>query len=177
MHGKFWAGLLLAGVLLCVPAALWLGPAEGGSAPVRAERPASLSAYARLCNTTAAADNSYCFVCHANYQEEFFARRHQQAGIGCMQCHGDSIRHSSDENGLTPPDVIYAKEIIDTLCFNCHLLPQHAPPLVGTSAAAGCTDCHGKDHRLKVRTRRWDKNTRKLIADDGVRMGDSPPAK
>ena len=33
-----------------------------------------------------------------------------------------------------------------------------------------CTDCHG-DHRLKVRTVRWDKHTRKLIADTAkIRM-------
>ena len=32
-----------------------------------------------------------------------------------------------------------------------------------------CTDCHGM-HRMAHRTRRWDKITRKLIKDDGVRM-------
>ena len=39
-----------------------------------------------------------------------------------------------------------------------------------------CTDCHGQ-HRMKVRTRVWDKETGKLIKDDGVRMMDkSRPA-
>ena len=32
-----------------------------------------------------------------------------------------------------------------------------------------CTDCHGS-HRLEVRTRRWDKDTGKLIESDGVSM-------
>ena len=33
-----------------------------------------------------------------------------------------------------------------------------------------CTECHGENHRMEVRTRKWDKKTRKLISDDGVRM-------
>ena len=39
-----------------------------------------------------------------------------------------------------------------------------------------CSDCHGEEHRLKVRTRIWDKKTGKLLKDDGVRMmqKDSP---
>jgi len=39
-----------------------------------------------------------------------------------------------------------------------------------------CTDCHAEKHRLKVRTRIWDKATGKLLSDDGVRMmyKDSP---
>ncbi len=37
-----------------------------------------------------------------------------------------------------------------------------------------CTDCHG-EHRLKVRTRRWDKETGKLVSDDGVRMMEENP--
>jgi len=32
-----------------------------------------------------------------------------------------------------------------------------------------CTDCHGQ-HRLKVRTRIWNKDTGEQVSDDGVRM-------
>ena len=32
-----------------------------------------------------------------------------------------------------------------------------------------CTRCHGS-HGIPVRTRRWDKGTRKLVFDDGVRL-------
>jgi len=177
MQGKLWARCLLAGVLLCVSAAWLFVQAASGGAPGRVERLTGLPEYARLCGARAGADNSYCFVCHTNYKEESLASRHQKAGIGCMACHGDSFQHSADENGLTPPDFIYAPETIDPLCCNCHLLADHEPMLVGADAAASCTDCHGKEHRLKVRTRRWDKTTRKLISDDGVRMIETPPAK
>ena len=39
-----------------------------------------------------------------------------------------------------------------------------------------CTECHGENHKMAVRTRKWDKKTRKLLSDDGVRMmyKDSP---
>ena len=33
-----------------------------------------------------------------------------------------------------------------------------------------CTDCHDFEHKLKNRTRRWNKETRKIEWFDGVRM-------
>jgi len=122
------------------------------------------------------ADNAYCFVCHANYTDEPLARGHQAHGIGCERCHGPSDRHSADEDALTPPDVMFAKSAITPFCSTCHApdhlakYPEHKPVLApATASKLACTDCHGK-HRLTVRTRRWDKHTRKLVADDGVRM-------
>lgn len=122
------------------------------------------------------ADNSYCLVCHANYKNEDLARTHQQAGIGCAKCHGESDRHSADEDGLTPPEIMFASDKINPACIKCHPLeklaqaPEHAPILEKKPAKLKtCTECHGK-HRLAVRTRQWDKNTGKLISDDGVRM-------
>jgi len=177
MPGKPWTCCLPAGALLLVCGAWLLAQVKSGDPPVGAAGQASLFAYARTLDVYVAADNSFCFVCHTNYREELLACRHQNAGIGCAKCHGESNRHSSDENGITPPDIIYAQEIVDPLCCNCHLLPGHDPMLVGSDAAKSCTDCHGKEHRLKVRTRRWDKITRKLISDDGVRMVGNPAGK
>jgi hypothetical protein len=126
--------------------------------------------------SVAEGDNSYCLVCHINYKEEKFARAHQKAGMNCMQCHGSSNDHSSDENNITPPDIMYPKQNVDPLCVVCHSLAGHEP-LVNEPGKQYCTDCHAKDHILKVRTRRWDKVTRKLIADDNVRMGSGPAPK
>jgi hypothetical protein len=127
------------------------------------------------------ADNSYCLVCHANYQKEQLAARHAKAGAGCMKCHGSSDAHSSDEDGLTPPDILYPKETINPSCMTCHPESRIAAKrshkeVLAAGSRQVCTDCHG-DHRLKVRTRRWDKRTGRLIADDGVRMMTIPGTK
>ena len=55
------------------------------------------------------ADNSYCIVCHLNYETEKLTTGHQIAGVGCAKCHGESEKHSGDEDGLTPPDVMFAQ--------------------------------------------------------------------
>jgi hypothetical protein len=123
------------------------------------------------------ADNSYCLTCHINFQREKLAVHHQKAGIGCTNCHGASDKHSSDEDGITPPDVMFAKDRITIACASCHksdVLEKdnaHTPLLTGKSPdlLKYCTDCHGK-HQMAHRTRRWDKVTRKLVSDDGVRM-------
>jgi hypothetical protein len=127
-------------------------------------------------------DNSYCFVCHTNYQRERLAVYHEFAGVGCASCHGESDRHSADENGITPPDLMYPRGRIKTLCMKCHrvqrlvgLGPHRDALSLRPSAGHTCTECHG-EHSLKVRTRQWDKLTGKLIADDGVRMVDTRPA-
>lgn len=154
------------------------------------------------------ADNSFCYVCHANYDGEKLSRVHQPVGVGCETCHGISDKHSEDEDGLVPPDILFPRSQIMTFCVECHtkqeLLEtddhkqlfedqsedraedQHreasgrvAPGEVasgrstnGTTEAQEhtCTDCHGRKHHLKVRTRRWNKKTGKLEWYDGVRM-------
>jgi cytochrome c553 len=132
------------------------------------------------------ADNSYCITCHLNLAAEKLTTQHEKAGIGCDTCHGPSSKHSSDEDGLTAPDVMFPKDRIVAACASCHKTDAlgrdkaHAP-LLGNTAAAPfqvCTDCHGQ-HAMKQRTRRWDKITHKLISDDGVRMvgGHADPGK
>jgi len=119
------------------------------------------------------AENVPCFVCHANYQAEPLASLHTAANIGCMACHGDSYAHRNDENNTTPPDVMYPPDKIDVACQKCHanhdvpaskivtLWLQRYPDKKDARRIV-CTDCHG-EHRLKVRTIRWDKNTGKLL--------------
>jgi hypothetical protein len=110
-----------------------------------------------------AADNSRCHVCHINYEDEKLAVTHARAGIGCEQCHGASDAHCSDEDNITPPDIMYPADKVNSFCKGCHPKAQLG------GGKKYCTDCHG-EHRLNHRTRRWDKSTGQLIEDDKVRM-------
>ncbi|MBE0536963.1 MAG: hypothetical protein IH624_14970 [Phycisphaerae bacterium] len=119
------------------------------------------------------ADNSHCLVCHANYRQESLAVRHARAEMGCVVCHGESFAHRNDENNTTPPERMFARDVIDDACGKCHKGHDVAPGKViarfrkrGLDASdAGtvvCTDCHG-DHRLKVRSVLWNKKTGELL--------------
>lgn len=114
----------------------------------------------------AAADNSWCHVCHINYAEEELAVAHLRANVGCASCHGDSYAHRGDEANVTPPEIMYPKERINPSCLKCHapekLSDVHRPVLARTAEEKYCTDCHG-EHRLAHRTVRWDKATGKLL--------------
>ncbi len=128
------------------------------------------------------ADNSFCYVCHVNYQKEELAKTHKPVGVGCETCHGISDKHSEDEDNITPPDVMIARTEVVAFCLECHekkelLKDDNHEEIFSADAAPedACTDCHGVKHRLKVRTRRWDKKTGKLVWDDGVRMMEEKP--
>jgi hypothetical protein len=124
--------------------------------------------------------NPFCMACHANFDEEELVVTHKAAGIGCERCHGESFRHRSDEANVTPPELMYPKERINPTCMMCHprqeiqRVESHRPILevnlspAETASPDGharkyCTDCHGGEHRMNVRTTRWDKCTGKLI--------------
>jgi len=115
---------------------------------------------------TLVADNSRCFVCHINYQEEKMVVKHAAKNVGCERCHGSSDDHCNDENNVTAPDKFYAREDVNALCFGCHD-PKNMNPVIHKNIIAGtferkyCTDCHG-DHRLPRRSRHWDKKTRQV---------------
>ena len=125
------------------------------------------------------ADNSRCHVCHINYADEVLAVTHARVDVSCEDCHGPSDAHCSDEDNITPPDVMFAAAKIKPFCMGCHPkekidiavhkgLASDPDPMKGK-----CVDCHG-EHRLSYRTRKWDKETRKLIQDDKVRMLTEP---
>jgi len=122
------------------------------------------------------ADNGPCFVCHLNYDGEYFTAIHARNNIGCESCHGASYAHRSDEDNITPPDVMFPKDKVNVSCIKCHRedelkkLKYHQKFYANTAEEKYCNDCHGKSHHLKIRTRRWDKETGKLIADDKVRI-------
>jgi hypothetical protein len=141
------------------------------------------AAPAKTENAAAAATfvaNPFCKACHVDFDEEPLALTHKAAGIGCERCHGESLRHRSDEANATPPDMMYPKERINPTCMMCHprhtiqQVESHRPILEanlsvlettpqGGHAARYCTDCHGREHRMKVRAVEWDKCTGKVL--------------
>ncbi len=129
------------------------------------------------------ADNSACFVCHENYKVEPLARVHAKEKIGCVDCHGDSFAHRNDENNTTPPERMYPARRIDRACKECH--ETHDVPALDVLTRwkdrglaekdpkrIVCTDCHGQ-HRLRVRTVRWNKKTGELIVGKKDKQGGS----
>jgi hypothetical protein len=124
------------------------------------------------------ADNSYCLVCHNNYRREKLVKVHEPVGISCETCHGISDKHSEDEDSLVPPDVLFERSKISLFCGQCHQQDEliesdecHKKFFAGKlDAEKTCLSCHGMEHELKVRTRRWNKVTREVEWYDGVRM-------
>lgn len=133
------------------------------------------------------ADNSRCFVCHANYEEEQLSVVHAKANVGCVRCHGNSSPHSTDEDGLTAPDRMFPKAHIRLNCLSCHdwvklvesdknkidrtdlkEKADHQAVLDGKNREKPfCTDCHG-EHRMFFRTKGWDRRTGVLLFKDGI---------
>ncbi len=124
--------------------------------------------------------NPFCRACHLDFDEEKLAAIHESAGIGCERCHGESLRHRSDEANVTPPEIMYPKERINPTCMMCHprheirQVKEHQPILEAAAsifetapsdahAKQHCTDCHGRHHRMQNRSVRWDKCTGELI--------------
>jgi hypothetical protein len=123
--------------------------------------------------------NAFCSACHYTFGDEELALNHKRVGIGCERCHGESERHRSDEANITPPEIMYTKARINPTCMMCHPrgdikhVSLHASLLAGAETIFDksngqkqyCTDCHGKDHRINVRTIRWNKATGELLEE------------
>jgi hypothetical protein len=121
------------------------------------------------------ADNTACYVCHGNYDEEELVLIHAREEIDCIECHGESFAHRDDEDNVTPPDKMYWPEAIDPKCQECHdthdvsarevlqRWKERCPDKMDASKIV-CTDCHGY-HRLARRTVRWNKKTGELILE------------
>ena len=180
-----WFGVVLVagGVVLAERAEKASPQGAAGKAPLRldsGEAARLLGGAAVSSNAPPASaslkSNARCHVCHMNYAQEALAVSHARVDIGCQDCHGPSNEHCSDEDNITPPTVLFPPSKIVVYCLKCHTADQlagvkkHKPALTASGQwQKVCTDCHDS-HRLKVRTRRWDKETRQLISDDGVRM-------
>ena len=140
------------------------------------DNPHGVKASATAPNEYEQAENDFCYVCHLNFQDEPFATWHQNANVGCMDCHGDSDGHSADEAHVIPPDKMYKKSDINDSCIKCHSRDKlkkrigHRRFLTESDPKHKyCTDCHGK-HSIPKRHRVWDKDTGKLISADGNKV-------
>lgn len=125
--------------------------------------------------------NVFCSACHYGFSDEKLAGTHEKAGIGCERCHGESERHRSDEDNITPPEIMYPKAKINPTCMMCHPrheiqhVETHKTLLAGAKTALDsadqtgeqmyCTGCHAPHHRINVRTIRWNKETGELIKE------------
>ncbi len=123
--------------------------------------------------------NVFCSACHYAFGDEELALSHERVGIGCERCHGESERHRSDEDNVTPPEIMYPKAKINPTCMMCHPRGEikherhHKSFLAGaetifdehTGQKKYCTDCHGRHHRINVRTIRWNKATGELLEE------------
>jgi len=98
-------------------------------------------------------DNSFCLVCHVNFQREPFTVSHLIADVACVKCHGPSRPHAADEEHLTAPDILFSKAGLNASCLtlDCHPRAEmeteigHRPFFAGADADHPyCTDCHGK---------------------------------
>jgi hypothetical protein len=199
--GVWWSGLALAAVVAVAamfagrqagePLAAGEPKAKSPAAlpPLKVEKGAPLlldalpdAKPAKTPEEGPVADNIACYCCHRNFEEEPMVRVHAKANVGCVKCHGESVAHRNDEDNTTPPDVIYPAQRIEKACQECHeshdapakkviACWQQKCPAKTHAEELVCTDCHG-EHRLKVRTVRWDKETRKLISDPArIRLG------
>ncbi len=167
-------GFMVTSLLLVLAASCCLEQqtAEVSVEPQAAQEPAEKTFVA----------NEFCAACHYAFGEEKLALTHEKAGIGCERCHGESERHRSDEDNVTPPEIMYPKNKIIPTCMMCHPrheikhVKHHARLLKGAktifdsdSQTKGrqmyCTTCHAKEHRINVRTIRWNKATGELLED------------
>lgn len=121
-------------------------------------------------------DNGPCYVCHANYKTEGLVVAHGEAEMACADCHGESLDHRNDENNTTPPDRMIALGEIGGFCRTCHTKHDAPPkdvllrwkkrcPEKTNFDTVVCTDCHFQ-HRLSLRTIRWDRKTGELVVEE-----------
>lgn len=131
--------------------------------------------------------NDPCYVCHGNMKEDKLVFAHAAGKVSCIDCHGPSVAHRNDEDNITPPDKMFARDQIDSMCSECH--GEHDVPardvirrlqerkLASTkSGEIACTSCHF-EHRLAHRVVEWDKKTRKLLSrETPAKTGGGPAA-
>ena len=130
------AGLIAAALLMAAvgTAAEKEGKQPGGPPPlvVDEDAPALPGETAkkdpRDRSSPSAADNSACFVCHANFKEESLAASHAKAKVGCVGCHGESTAHRNDEDNVTPPTSCLPKQRSTPLARNVMIRTMRLPP-------------------------------------------------
>ncbi len=108
--------------------------------------------------------NEYCNVCHVDLAGEELVTTHLKAKISCTKCHGESMAHAQDEQGMTRADIKFGRAEVAKFCRTCHDDHKHPDKVkvfrakwLGKTRPNGrpitqdsiCTDCHGKHVVLK----------------------------
>ena len=173
-------GLVVSGFFIFTASCSFEERTTGEAVEVQAEETDAVEPAAEETEEKTFTANIFCAACHYAFGDEEMAKTHEDAGIGCERCHGESERHRSDEDNVTPPEIMYPKEKIMPTCMMCH--PRHEIEHVGmhkellagaktifdsepeeNAPVITCTFCHAKKHRIKVRTIRWNKATGELL--------------
>ncbi|MDD4870406.1 MAG: cytochrome c3 family protein [Kiritimatiellae bacterium] len=180
-------GFILGGALQGAPPPLKVDK----SAPLLLDEPVQAKSGSKKTAKQPLTPKSMCYDCHGTYQDDPFSVTHVNKGILCVECHGESEAHKSDEGNITPPEVMYPRDAIMAKCRECHtirnvvvftnIVRRHDGSLrrIKTNDVV-CTDCHGR-HLMNVRTVHWDKKTGKLVDSEGsennMGMGQLPSGK
>jgi len=110
------------------------------------------------------ADNSECLICHMDFNGELLSARHEQAGIGCTNCHGASLAHGDDELNIPTPERLFGRTEINPFCKTCcrthktgkvyetfvkkwHSKRRSNGRMILDDSV--CTDCHGNHAVLR----------------------------
>lgn len=141
--------------------------------PLKVDKSAPLLLDDAPAKKTPASPKLICYDCHGTFRDDPFSIKHASVDVTCVTCHGESDAHAHDEDNITPPQTMYAREAIAKRCGECHKEHNASPAkVVARWQERGlqklkpvnlvCTDCHGR-HRMNVRTIHWDKKTGKLL--------------
>lgn len=87
-----------------------------------------------------------CLQCHVDVEAEHLSSRHHRVrNIGCIDCHGPSKGHTTDENNEVKPEETFARKDVDRLCSRCHKCSRKTTPSrtkTQPDKRKVCTDCH-----------------------------------
>ena len=109
--------------------------------------------------------NAACLKCHVGLKDEMIAAVHEEESVACTKCHGPSLSHMQDDTRSAKPDVLFGRSEIKPYCKECHPMHHHPEKVAAfrakwlgkrrengrlITAAAICTDCHGKHNAVKA---------------------------
>ncbi|MHC4154067.1 MAG: cytochrome c3 family protein [Planctomycetota bacterium] len=151
----FWVGIAALGITSCQPTD---SPRTDHGSQTKASAPARTS------------DNSECLICHMDFDSEELSVKHDEAGIGCISCHGASLAHGDDELNITSPDKLFGRAEIERFCKGCHRThvkgkvyddfvkqwhSKRRPNGRMILDDSVCTDCHGNHAILRPDQRQF----------------------
>lgn len=116
-----------------------------------------------------------CARCHVVSVLEWGLSRHLDTEANCVECHGPSLQHVTDERNEAKPDRLpHGDEIARKTCLRCH--DAGCPATLGVE---GCQQCHhvhalihpahppaAKDDRLQQLLARWEQFQQRMASGE-----------